>query len=77
MRHKLKIKPSYFAALKRGEKTCEIRLNDRDYRVGDVLDFTPIRDDGTYTGEVATYGVSHVLKDFEGLAEGYVALSLR
>lgn len=36
--HRLKTHVSYFQALRRGDKTFEARLNDRDFQVGDVLD---------------------------------------
>ncbi|WP_197539951.1 DUF3850 domain-containing protein [Acetobacter pasteurianus] len=77
MRHELKIERDHFDKIMSGEKTCEIRLNDRDYKVGDILHLRAIRKDGSYWGIVCDRGISHVLKDFEGLAEGYVALSLR
>jgi len=35
--HKLKTWPEYFAALLRGDKTFEVRRDDRSYDVGDVL----------------------------------------
>lgn len=35
--HDLKCWPDPFAAIVRGEKTHEIRKNDRDYHVGDTL----------------------------------------
>lgn len=35
--HSIKCWPEPFEAMKRGEKTAEFRLNDRDYRVGDTL----------------------------------------
>jgi len=36
--HVLKCWPEYFAKIWDGEKPFEIRKNDRDYRVGDILD---------------------------------------
>lgn len=36
-RHGLKIAPEYFKAVKNGSKKFEIRKNDRDYNVGDIL----------------------------------------
>ncbi|KAA8385130.1 DUF3850 domain-containing protein [Acetobacter sp. DmW_136] len=77
MIHEIKISREHYESIIRGEKTSEIRINDRNYKVGDILALKPIRDDGTYYGLVIYCGVSHVLKDFEGLAEGYVSLSLR
>lgn len=35
--HYLKTWPTYFNAVKNGSKKFEIRLNDRDYRSGDIL----------------------------------------
>lgn len=37
MKHDLKIWPENFFPLCEGKKTCEVRINDRHYRVGDVL----------------------------------------
>ncbi|WP_087024452.1 DUF3850 domain-containing protein [Thaumasiovibrio subtropicus] len=33
--HELKIQPKYLEAIIRGDKTFEIRLNDRNFKVGD------------------------------------------
>jgi len=35
--HELKIHPEHFANVKAGRKTAELRLDDRDFRIGDVL----------------------------------------
>lgn len=35
--HELKTLPVYFDAVKRGDKTFEVRKNDRDFQTGDVL----------------------------------------
>lgn len=35
--HDLKIDKRYFDAIKSGEKTFELRFNDRNYQAGDVL----------------------------------------
>lgn len=35
--HQLKLRTAYFKAQANGQKTFEIRFNDRDYRVGDVV----------------------------------------
>jgi len=59
--HKLKTWPSYFYAVARGEKTFEIRKNDRDFKVGDVLIlqcYDP--DKGTYTGHEVVKKVTYI-----------------
>jgi len=35
--HELKCRPEYFARIETGQKTFEIRKNDRDFQVGDIL----------------------------------------
>jgi hypothetical protein len=36
-KHALKTLPEYFMEVKSGRKTFELRLNDRNFKVGDVL----------------------------------------
>jgi hypothetical protein len=40
--HNLKIKAEYASAKLRGDKPFEIRLNDRDFQVGDIVNYTCI-----------------------------------
>jgi len=40
--HELKIEENYLTHILEGRKTFEIRFNDRDYQVGDKIEFTPI-----------------------------------
>lgn len=51
--HELKMTPPYFYLLERGEKTFELRKNDRDFHAGDELVFrewiTSVKE---YTGEI-------------------------
>lgn len=37
MIHELKIKPQYYEDIKIGIKTFEIRKNDREFKLGDIL----------------------------------------
>jgi hypothetical protein len=73
--HELKTWPEPFAAVRRGEKTHEYRVNDRNYAVGDVLVLREwVPHDGTcylepcncrkgrYTGEVERVRVTYVMK---------------
>lgn len=73
--HTLKITDAWYRALDRDEKTCELRRNDRNFQVDDIINFT------NYVGEprhkYSSWKITHVLQDFEGLAEGYAILSVR
>ncbi|MGJ7523300.1 DUF3850 domain-containing protein [Variovorax sp. LT1P1] len=81
--HILKTDPEVFEAARSGAKTFEIRFNDRDFRVGDVLQLREPRWTSTemragspldFTGRTLTKTVSHVLSGY-GLVDGWVCLS--
>jgi hypothetical protein len=46
--HELKVEPRFLDALLDGTKAFEVRKNDRDYQVGDILVFTRTEDLGDY-----------------------------
>ena len=77
--HELKIKEDYFNAILRGEKTFELRKNDRDYKVGDLIHF--IKTDGLeYFGHSRdVYRITYVLKDVPeyGLDKDYCILGIK
>ena len=76
--HDLKVWPEFYGPLVRGEKTFELRKNDRDYRVGDKLrlqEFDPAG--GVYTGSVAVFEVTYVLENTNYLQPGVVALGIK
>lgn len=73
--HELKCWPLYFEALQDGRKTFEIRPNDRNYAVGDVLrlrEWIPSR--AEYTGRECCRRVVYIT-DF-GQQSGYVVMGL-
>jgi uncharacterized protein YqfB (UPF0267 family) len=72
--HDLKIAPQNFAPVYAGVKTAELRKNDRDYQVGDLLKLREFSD-GEYTGSFVIREVTHVT-DVSFVAEGYVLLSM-
>ena len=41
--HELKIKKEYYLAVSSGLKTFEIRKNDRNFQIGDLIHFIPIK----------------------------------
>ncbi len=76
--HELKTWPEYFLAIWAHRKNFEIRLNDRDFKVGDVLtlrEYDPTLD--KFTGRVVQRGVIYITDFPDGLKPGYVALGLR
>lgn len=73
MKHELKIKPEYFAAVVSGDKTFEIRNNtDRNFQVGDTLILKSW--DGEFNGNFVERTISYIT-DFEQ-KPGYVVLGL-
>ncbi len=76
--HELKCYPEHFDPVARGVKTVELRLNDRNYQVGDTLflrEYEPL--ERAYTGRTAHAAITHIVSGGEWLSPGYVALSIR
>ena len=73
--HTLKIKSEYFSAVINKTKTAEIRYNDRNYQVGDILILNEIDEHDIFTGNNCVVIVTHVLDDNQYLQTGYVMLS--
>ena len=83
--HELKTDPAVFAAVAAGDKTHEIRFNDRDFQIGDVLHLRETVATGEamragapleYTGRHALREVSHIQAGY-GLVDGWVILSFK
>lgn len=83
--HVLKLATEHLVHVVSGCKKAEIRKNDRGYKVGDTIIFTcQAKADDLPVGWVRTalmtrYRITHILthEEFpEGLAEGYVMLSI-
>lgn len=75
--HDLKTHPEFFAAVDAGWKTFEIRLNDRDYQVGDMLklrEWNPTSQE--YTGRYAFRRVTYITTDSRFVPEGYCAMGM-
>ena len=75
--HKLKIKSEHYINVINGTKTAEIRYNDRNYQVGDILILNEIDENGVFTGNNCAVIVTHVLDDNQYLQTGFVMLSFR
>lgn len=74
--HCLKIKPHYYDRIASGDKTSEVRFNDRDFQTGDLIQFQ-YDGENDYYCDTSTYLITHVLHFPEGLKDGYVVLSIR
>ena len=76
--HYLKIKPEYYKDVECCLKTFELRKNDRDFQVGDILMLIKLEDKGNETDKVIKKKVKYILKDCPqyGLKEGYAILGI-
>ena len=74
--HYLKILPDYYDHVKSGDKTFEVRLNDRDYQVNDVLHLQEFMN-GEYTGRELVKVVSYILNNPKYCKEDYVIMSIQ
>lgn len=72
--HDLKIMPQYLWALKTGIKGFEIRKNDREFQVGDILSLREYKD-GQYTGRLVLGRITFITS-FEQ-KDNYVVLNFK
>jgi hypothetical protein len=76
--HKLKLALAYCDAVLSGEKSFEIRFNDRGFQKGDRIQFQCIDEGATCAHKinkeefVITYALAH-----KGLADEWIALSIK
>jgi hypothetical protein len=77
--HHLKTWPEYFKEISSGNKTFEVRKNDRDYQVGDILylhEWLPLQQE--YTGGLEIFKISYILYGGQfGIEEGVCVMSLK
>jgi hypothetical protein len=71
--HELKIQHQYYWDVIGGFKTAELRMNDRDFKVGDMVKLLDPLNKGLYTLLIIT----HVCDYPDALKEGYVMLSFK
>ena len=75
MIHQLKIKNKYFMDIILCRKRFEVRNNDREFCVGDVLGLNEIDEKGEETGRCTLAEVTYILQN-EMLLDGYVVLGI-
>ena len=74
-KHRLKLASMFFDAVDTGKKSFELRKNDRNYQIGDILELHEMSN-GEETGRVTEKQVVYILEGFKGLEEGYCILGL-
>ena len=72
--HTLKTEPEYWEAQRRGDKTFEIRKNDRDFKVGDIL-ILVYHDGESYPDKVLFRDVSYITDYAQ--KKGYVVMATK
>jgi len=76
--HELKCLPEHFEPVRLGLKLVELRLNDRNFQVGDELylrEYEPFAQ--SYSGRTLHATITHIVSGGAWLVPGYVALSIR
>lgn len=73
--HYIKILPECYNAIDSGEKSFEVRYNDRNYQVHDILHLQEWYN-GNYTGREMAVEVTYLLDAPDYCKEGYVIMSI-
>lgn len=73
MEHNLKIAQEYFEAVNEGLKTFEIRNNDRNFKVEDIVNLEEIDENKEYTGRKVTGKITYITNYAQ--MSGYVVFS--
>jgi ASC-1-like (ASCH) protein len=76
MTHDLKNIQPFFERVRMGQKTSELRLNDRDFQTGDYMNLMEINST-QLTGQVIKTVITHVLSNYVGLKKGYCIISFK
>lgn len=80
--HELRTWPPFFEEVILRDKKFEVRKNDRDFQIGDVLvlrEWQPDQtgDGGRYTGRIAAARVTSILSGpILGIAEGWCVMGV-
>lgn len=76
--HELKTLPGYFMALIDNRKPFEVRKNDRNFKVNDLLILKEWNEEAGYTGNQLIRKISYILEGGKfGVEKDYVVLGLQ
>ena len=71
-----KVMPDYFAAVKSRAKTFELRYDESNYKVGDILVLCEWTG-SEYTGNKVVREITYILRDYPGLEPGFCILAIQ
>ena len=84
--HLIKLKETFVTPILNGEKTFEIRINDRGYNKGDLIKFIVVDNNGNrdnyspfskaFDIETKTYEITYILSGFN-IDKDYVVFSFK
>lgn len=75
--HYLKAINPFFRDIESGVKTFEVRFNDRNYQVGDILYLQEFVPPETFTGREICKEVAYLLDDERYCKEGFVVMGFK
>lgn len=77
--HKLKTWREFYQDVYDGIKKFEIRFNDRDFQVGDILTLieTDPNNFNASTGRQSSYQITYILRSYDALKPGYICMSIK
>ena len=75
--HYLKTLSPFYQAVDIGLKPFEVRFNDRNYQLHDVLHLQEFIPPETFTGREIVKEVTYILDDPQFCKEGYVVMGLK
>ena len=75
--HRLKTLTNYYQDVEKGKKNFEVRFNDRNFKVGDILYLEEFVPPSTCTGRQIIKEVVYILDDQDFCKEGYVTIGLK
>lgn len=76
MTHELKINRKYLEDVKKGYKSFEVRKNDRDFCLGDILALNEF-ENCKYTGRCIFAVIEYIFDDSSYCKDGYVILGIK
>jgi hypothetical protein len=77
-KHELKVWMNYYEDIAEGKKNFELRFNDRNFQVGDVLRLREYNEkENYYTDREITKTISYILSDTTfGLKDNWIVIGL-